>query len=251
MVESFLHKPGNKYFYVIPPNTEAQKEFNKERMKDLPKEFSQKQREKLLSLKNQAERNRELSRMTDSGTSGLGSGKSSLAVLHLRKFHVRNKSNYLNSSVQTKRLDDVHHEDLNKIEKINNRKAEESIQKKERVVNKLDTLQIVSKIKEIGKINAKIVYNQLQNREEEEEEEGKRTPLSNEKISQIQFSNFYSDEKCSGLKSNSERKILTENIKPSQLVEDIEPMNSKTSENKIQKFGLEIHPTPVVDKVQG
>ena len=114
-------------------------------------------------------------------------------------------------------------------------------------MNKLDTLQIVSKIKEIGKINAKIVYNQLQNREEE----GKRTPLSNEKISQIQFSNFYSDEKCSGLMLNSERKTLTESIKPSQLVEDIELMNSKTSENKIQKFELEIHPTPVVDKVQG
>jgi len=256
MVEAFSHKSENKPLHFIPPKTEAQKEFDKEWVQDLPKELTQKQKDKLLSLEDQAERNRELSRMTDSGTSGLRSGRSSLAVLRLRKSHVRNKRNFHNYSGQRNKIDEKFNENTiqpqnNQQQKRSNRNTKESHERKENKMSKYDSFQIVSKIRERGE---KARLNSLQStpKSTHKYKGGKRTPLSKDKISPIPFPNFDSDEKemSSGTKFYIGRKHMTENVGPVQLMKDTEHKNSTGVQNGIKKLEPETNSNSVVDKVQ-
>jgi hypothetical protein len=78
---------------ALPPKSEAEKLLDQQWTKDLPREVTEGQKDYLLSLNNQAERNRELSRITGTEEEVHADQRSSLAVLGRRKSHVPKTQN--------------------------------------------------------------------------------------------------------------------------------------------------------------
>lgn len=82
-----------KRFCALPPKSEAEKLLDQQWIKDLPKEVSEVQKDYLLTINDQAERNRELSRMSGNEEEARAGHRSNSAVLAVRKSHVPKAQN--------------------------------------------------------------------------------------------------------------------------------------------------------------
>lgn len=113
----------------VPPKSEAQKEFDREWAQDLPQELTKDEKEYLLSLEDQAERNRELSRMTESAEFSTSGRHGFVAGLRHRKSHLKNKLRQTKStrySGRNNKLDEEHYKKFNESRKVNTARVTES-----------------------------------------------------------------------------------------------------------------------------
>lgn len=105
----------------VPPKSEVQKELDKEWAQDLPEGVPEKTKHYLLSIHDQAERNRELSSMIETGEISTSGRQFSLAVLPCRKSHIKNKSRECKTSrgqIDEKRMDETHYQVFNQTRKF-------------------------------------------------------------------------------------------------------------------------------------
>ena len=255
MLESSVNRPGKKVSSPIPPKSLAQKELDREWVQDLPQGLSKKQKEHLLSLEDQAERNRELSRMTDSGEGSQRNPKSSLAVLRLRKSHLLNKTkNQSNkNSDYGRKLDEIHYENFVKNQrKHTNKNSEDNYQRRQQVSKKVSPLEIVSRIRARGeKARQQSIHNTPKSTPKQRSSH--KSPLNKDKLSPVPFPSFDSDkkeiEKYSEIASSVAQDDMEVESQPPVIEKDIfNPL--KIEEKGIKKLEPETKPMEVVDKVQ-
>lgn len=249
MVESSSRAVTRSGHPPIPPKTEAQKELDKQWVQDLPQGLTKLQKHQLLSLEDQAERNRELSRMTGSERSSTRGGKSALAVLRVRKSHVRTKTrNSLKNVNEGRKLDEIHYENFMKTQRIGQetkpqRRREDITQKR---VEKPSAIDIVCKIRARGeKARQKSLHGTPKSTPKQRKL--KKTPTSKSKMTPIPFPNFDSDEKnLTSTKFASSRKLLTPDLEAAKT--GIKDLKSQTA--GISKLEPENKPIAIVEKVQ-
>ena len=257
MAESASGRPKTKPLGAVPPKTKAQKQFDKEWVKGLPEGLSKQQKDHLLSLEDQAERNRELSMMTDSGEGSSRNTKASLAVLKTRKSHIKNKTRYQpKNQSSAKKLDEIHYENFRKSQKLREKRntsryREDSGQKYHSSGHKVNALEIVSKIRARGEIaRQKSLHNTP--RSTQKLRSSKNTPLNKEKLSPVPFPSLDSDKKPKGRYCNfdslqSQNDMEVDSIAPIEETKETTKLFQKAG---IEKLEPEKKPLAVVDKVQ-
>lgn len=245
-----LYYTKNNVSSRVPPKTDVMKQLDKEWAKDLPKELSRDQKEYLLSLKNQAERNRELSSMMTPQSSSRVNAPSSLAVLQHRKSHLRKSARQMNTARDMNMrncLDQIHYKQYNETHRLESMKRDEeemnypvhSNKPKADNTPKKNVLDIVSYIRARGE-KAKV----------------SGTPQSKNKRTPVPFPDMFSDEKKA-----QEPEIITE-IQKAPVPEDIPVeeeipiIEEKITEapvhkhESIKRLEPEVEPVAIIEKVQ-
>lgn len=248
MAESAPRAVTRGGLHPIPPKSEVLKELDKHWVQDLPEGLTKKQKQQLLSLEDQAERNRELSRMTGSEVSSIKGNKSSLAVLRVRKSHVRTKPKTLNTFNHGRKLDEIHFEKFIKSQKISKQKESPAKSKytTQPEEEKPSAIEIVSKIRARGE-KARLKSLHSTPKSTPKQRKLKKTPTGKSKMTPIPFPALDSDEKSLGSenKLTSARKLLS----PGSTEEDqIKDLKSQTT--GISKFEPDNKPIAIIEKVQ-
>jgi hypothetical protein len=240
----------------VPPKSEAQKELNRQWAQDLPEEVSEKTKQYLLSINDQAERNRELSSMIETGEISTSGRQLSLAVLPCRKSHIKNKPRQSKTSrgqINEKRMDEAHYQVFNESRKFvpietNDQDTEKDRQvKPEDPANRLkSTIEYVSIIRARGERAKQRAANQTS--KNTPNVKLCKTPQSKGKFTPIPFPDLNSDEKDDAemeepVKEIEESSINEEREAPKET--EVEP-----STNGLKKMEVEDKVIAVVEKVQ-
>jgi hypothetical protein len=188
---------------VSKPDTaknDVQKEFDNQWAADLPESVTLKEKQYLLAIEDQAERNRELSRMTESGEIGSSRAKYGLAVVPTRRSHIRQQANSkrIFKSSEKAKLDEQHFDMYHKNHEFTANEADMSVDEnsakssvdKEQLIRR--NLDLVSKIRARGEIAKKKAI--TRNLKKSPNVQACKTPQSKVKMSPVPFPNMDSEE---------------------------------------------------------
>lgn len=237
---------------VSRPDTaknKIQKEFDKQWAADLPEEVTYKEKQYLLAIEDQAERNRELSRMTESGEIGSSRAKYGLAVVPTRRSHIRQQTDSKRTykSSEKAKLDEQHFEMYHKNHEFTANESDMSVDEssvksnvdKEQLIKR--NLDLVSKIRARGEMAKKKAINR--SLKKSPNVQVCKTPQNNNKMSPIPFPNLDSEE------DHVDRTTI-EVCKEIQQAKDEKSKLETKEEAKNFKEKDEEKPIKVVEKVQ-
>lgn len=235
---------------VVPPKSKLQKQMDKEWLESAPKELSNQQKSYLLSIEDQAERNRELSQMTDMIEASTSALNMRLAGQPYRKSLINNKSKQSkttrNASVSSK-FDERLYQKFNKnyvsprkTSNDSSRDVESSASKDNKgALAQNKAIEIISQIRSRGQqAQAKHASKKLKNTPDRKL---CKTPQSKGKISPIPFPDFEED-----TKPQTKVTLPTEEV-PMELEETPKSTQEKQDKPKEQE---ENKPVAVIEKVQ-